>query len=361
MLELVTAIAGCLLIVATLVPLLRLQAWWIRIFDFPRMQIASGQVLVLGAWGWQRWMEPGPPDLGQWAAALLLIGCLAEQLRHMLPFTPLARKQVQDSLGQNTDGSIRILFANVLQSNRRSAGLLDIVRRQKPDVFLALETDLWWQAQLHPLLESYPHVVHHPSDNTYGMLLYSRVELIDPKVQFLIREDVPSIHTGLRLASGREVRLHCLHPRPPSPTESDSSSERDAELLIVGRKIKETQAPTIVMGDMNDVAWSHTSQLFRSISGLLDPRIGRGFFNTFNAKHALIRFPLDHFFHSSDFRLVSFRRMESFGSDHFPVFIHLSHEPQAQQAQPEPEPDATQQLEAQEKIDEEPQREAVKP
>ena len=139
-------------------------------------------------------------------------------------------------------------------------------------------------------------------------------------------------------------------PRPPTPQESDSSEPRDAELMILGREIERRPGPAIVMGDLNDVAWSHTSHLFQRISGLLDPRVGRGFFNTFNAKNRLMRFPLDHFFHSGSFRLVDFRRLEAFGSDHFPVFIHLSYEPDAEEEQvPEP-PAPEDRQEAREKV-----------
>jgi hypothetical protein len=38
---------GLLAVVATLLPLFRKGAWWIRIFDFPRAQIAFLAVLVL--------------------------------------------------------------------------------------------------------------------------------------------------------------------------------------------------------------------------------------------------------------------------------------------------------------------------
>ena len=280
----------------------------------------------------------------------VLIACLALQVVNMLPYTRLARSQVQDSEKPDPENSVRLMFANVLQSNRDAATLLAVVRRADPDVILALEADDWWCEQLSELSGTHPFTVLRPQDNTYGMLLFSRLRLIEPRVSFLVEDDVPSIHASLCLPSGREIKLHCLHPRPPSPTESDSSVARDAELLIVGRAVREDPGPVIVMGDMNDVAWSHTSQLFRDISGLLDPRIGRGLFNTFNAKHVLIRFPLDHFFHSNDFRLVEFCRLAYFGSDHFPVYIHLSHEPESSQEQPEPSADPEEAREAREKI-----------
>jgi endonuclease/exonuclease/phosphatase (EEP) superfamily protein YafD len=336
---------GTVLVAATLLPFIRGQSWWIRIFDFPRMQIAAAMLLVLLA----HVLTVDASPWGQLLRAALIAG-LALQVGHMLPYTRLARSQVEDSRRADPDNSVRLLFANVLQSNRDAAALLAVVRKADPDVVLALEADRWWCEQLAELSRSHPFTVLRPQDNTYGMLLYSRLALIEPVVSHLVQDDVPSIHTGLRLPSGRLIKLHCLHPRPPAPTESDSSVPRDAELLIVGRAVREDPGPTVVMGDMNDVAWSHTSQLFRDISGLLDPRVGRGFFNTFNAKHALIRFPLDHFFHSNDFRLVEFCRMPYIGSDHFPVYIHLSHEPDAVREQAEPAADAEEGREAEEKI-----------
>jgi endonuclease/exonuclease/phosphatase (EEP) superfamily protein YafD len=102
---------------------------------------------------------------------------------------------------------------------------------------------------------------------------------------------------------------------------------------------------------LNDVAWSRTNYLFQNISGLLDPRIGRGFYHTFHAKLPLIRFPLDHFFHSNHFRLVDFRRLDYFGSDHFPVYIKLSYEPEAEIEQEELTATESEKTEAREKID----------
>ena len=87
---------------------------------------------------------------------------------------------------------------------------------------LPLNASAWWDGALKPLAKTHPHCVLQPQENTYGMLLYSRLPLIDPQVSFLVEDDVPSIHTRVRLRSGCEVRLHCLHPRPPAPAEADS-------------------------------------------------------------------------------------------------------------------------------------------
>jgi len=106
----------------------------------------------------------------------------------------------------------------------------------------------------------------------------------------------------------------------------------------------------IVAGDLNDVAWSYTTLLFTKISGLLDPRVGRGFFNTFHAGHRLMRFPLDHIFCSTDFTLVEIQRMPNCGSDHFPMYIKLQYEPRAAAVQEEPQADEADLEMAQEKL-----------
>ncbi|HEX8421582.1 MAG TPA: endonuclease/exonuclease/phosphatase family protein, partial [Sphingomonas sp.] len=151
----------------------------------------------------------------------------------------------------------------------------------------------------------------------------SNLPLEDAKIQFLVEDDIPSMHTLVVLPSGRKVRMHFLHPAPPSPTEHDESTERDAELLVVAKSVAGLDTPVIVAGDLNDVAWSTTTRLFRKISGLLDPRIGCGMFNTFHADHWFLRWPLDHLFHSNHFTLGFIQRLPSFGSDHFAMLVEL--------------------------------------
>jgi len=171
----------------------------------------------------------------------------------MFPYTVLARRQVEDAHGAGDDNTIAVLFANVLMTNRSSQELLAIIREQEPDVVLAVETDAWWQRELDVLAQTHRYAVRQPQDNTYGMLVYSRLELVEPEVKFLVQADVPSIHARVKLRSGALVELRCVHPRPPAPQEAKDAAPRDAELIVVGRELKEKRkrAPAIVLGDLN--------------------------------------------------------------------------------------------------------------
>ncbi|MCA9777978.1 MAG: hypothetical protein KC800_14715, partial [Candidatus Eremiobacteraeota bacterium] len=52
----------------------------------------------------------------------------------------------------------------------------------------------------------------------------------------------------------------------------------------------------------------------------------------------LLRFPLDHIFFSSHFRLAQLKVMPYIGSDHFPILANLSLEDSAPVFQPPPPP-----------------------
>ena len=268
---------------------------------------------------------------------ILLIGSFIYQAVKIFPYTILAKKEVLKFKGNDPKSVISILISNVLTTNKRSDKLIAHVKAQKPDILLTLESDQRWENELSVLEDEYIYHIKIPMDNLYGMHLYSKLKLEDIEIKFLISDEIPSIHGYIRLKNGERIKFHCLHPKPPSPTEDDTSTNRDAELLLVGREINPEKEPILVFGDLNDVAWSRTTKLFQKLSGLLDPRIGRGFYNTFHVDHVLLRWPLDHVFHTSDFTLINLKRLKSIDSDHFPVFVKLNYEPRGRSFQEKPE------------------------
>ncbi|ENV10913.1 hypothetical protein F966_00692 [Acinetobacter higginsii] len=295
--------------------------WWFRGADFPRLQILAlgiitffAMLFVLSDW-----------TLSTELLFLGLVAAIAYQLKMVLPYTPLWRKQVKKvkKAQLNPEQQISLLVANVLTPNHKYHLLLEQIEILKPDLVLTLESNAEWQQALRPIEDDYPFRVAVPLENLYGMHLYSRLPLNDTEVKFILSDEIPSIHTAVTLPSGVQVQLYCLHPKPPSPTEAKDSTLRDAELLIVGDQIEDIDQSCIVMGDLNDVAWSRTTRLFQRISGLLDPRVGRYFMNTFHADYPLLRWSLDHIFHSTDFGLVDMKRLPHIGSDHFPVYVVL--------------------------------------
>ncbi|EPG35506.1 endonuclease/exonuclease/phosphatase family protein [Acinetobacter colistiniresistens] len=324
--------------------------WWIRGADFPRLQILALGIIVffLMLFVLPNW------TLSTELLFIGLVAAIAYQLKMVLPYTPLWRKQVKKvkKAQLNPEQQISLLVANVLTPNHQYHLLIEQINRLKPDLVLTLESNAAWQQALSPIEADYPFRVPVPLENLYGMHLYSRLPLNDTEVKFILSDEIPSIHTTVTLPSGVQVQLYCLHPKPPSPTEAKDSTLRDAELLIVGDQIKDIDQSCIVMGDLNDVAWSRTTRLFQRISGLLDPRVGRYFINTFHADYPLLRWSLDHIFHSTDFGLVEMKRVAHIGSDHFPVYVVLQTGRVFEQQQQSLEQSVEDEQEAQEAIQE---------
>lgn len=317
----VLTVLSIIALVASIIPFLRIEGWWVRGFDFPRLQFAFLAAALLVA-------DLLLLDMSEprgWALVAIATVCLCIQAWWIVPYTRLFPVEIEDTEENDAENTVCIMTANVLQPNRKARELLELVEDNSPDILVALETNQWWQDQLDRLETSgeYPYAIKCPLDNLYGMLVYSKLPLENAKTQFLVQDGVPSMHALAILRSGRKVRVHFLHPAPPSPSENEESSERDAELLVVARSTRHAQSPAIVTGDLNDVAWSATTRLFRKASGFLDPRIGRGMFNTFHAQRWYLRWPLDHLFCSSHFQLKAIKRLPEFGSDHFPMLMEL--------------------------------------
>lgn len=340
---------GIFAVLATALPLLDAQQWYVRVFDYPRMQllVLALLVFVLYVWLGMRHRKRDKVLLVSLAIAI------AYQAFQIYPYTRPAANQVKRAdVDAPLGARLSILVANVLMSNESYDKLIQLTRKENPDILLLLESDSAWQAGMQPATQEYPHRVEVPLSNTYGMHLYSKLPLRQQKVSYLLDNDIPSIKTFVQLRNGIWVELHGVHPKPPVPTEDANSKKRDAEIVLIARDIENAPYPVVVAGDFNDVAWSRTTKLFQEISSLLDPRVGRGFYNTFHAQYPILRWPLDHIFHSNHFKLIRIERLPNIDSDHFPIYIELSFAPENEYEQEEPKPDDNTQEEAAEIIQE---------
>lgn len=340
-----TLILCTIAIIATGLPLIDTAIWWIRIFDFPRIQIAvlTLMALVLAA------VFVDFKRKYKIALMATLIVALVYQVQFVVVYTSLYTTQAKESQQLAGENSFSLLVSNVLMENQYKSRFHELVMRVDPDVVLINEPDEAWAASIAKLHNVYPYYIEHPLDNAYGMILLSKLPLIDGVVNFLVQDSIPSIFAKIRLPSGNLIDFYGVHPKPPKP--GSDTYERDTELLIIGKRIKNTGHPSIVAGDLNDVGWSVTSKLFRKYSGLVDPREGRGLYNTYHVNCPLFRYPLDHIYYSEEFGLLSLKRLENIGSDHYPIMIELNLEPGDDNALDMEKTDAEENREIEKKIE----------
>lgn len=327
-------------------PYVTLDYWWIRMFDFPHLQLTFLTSLAVLVYfikfdfkSWKDYLFVG-----------VMTFCFLFQFSKIYPYTAFSDYEVLNS--KNEDFNLSLFTSNVLQKNTNHDSLISQIKKFKADILLFTETDKIWQNKIRGVIEStYDNKVEVPKDNTYGMLMYSKYELLDTQVKYLVSDSIPSIHAKLRLPSNDIIQIYAIHPTPPMPQENPMSTDRDAEMMMIAIMALESEYPVIVVGDFNDVAWSETSKLFQNVSRLLDVRKGRGLFNTYNADSFLLRWPLDHIFISSDFKLKHIERCDDIGSDHFPLLTNLTYEPKDKSIQQRPEPTDDELKRAQDQID----------
>lgn len=321
-------------IVLTIFPFIAVDHWTVRVFDFPHLQLTVLTMLALLLYFF-RFNLKSKVDL---LFVIALAGCFTFQMAKVYPYTTFAKKEIFESSPESKP-TFDIYTANVLQKNDNKVSVVNEAKKFDADILLFTETDKKWQlAFSKSLSKEYLYKVEVPLSNTYGMFLYSKLELLEPSVRYLVEDTIPSIHSKIILKSKDTIQLFAIHPAPPTPQHNPTSVDRDAEMMKIAKLTRESKFPVIVMGDFNDVAWSETTELFQKVSGLLDLRKGRGFFSTYNAKSWIMRWPLDHIFSSPDFRILDVKLGDNNGSDHFPFFTKFSFEPQLAKEQMLPEP-----------------------
>ncbi|TKB97699.1 endonuclease/exonuclease/phosphatase family protein [Pedobacter cryophilus] len=317
----------CILFV--LLPIVKSDFWIFRSLEYSRFQNFIICVIIVFLWiiYYALFNEI---DIFAFCINALCVVYLTVKI---IPYSIFGIKEIKRVKKRNANREIKILSANVLQDNTAYNKLLQQISVSNPDIVFLLETDEKWQNAVKSLKENYPHSIEVPKENTYGMLFYSKFKLIDKEINYIVKHDIPSVSCKVILHDESIIQIWGLHPEPPVPGESLTSTAKDKELAIIALKVKQCKLPTIVMGDLNDVAWSNTTSLLTKTSGLLDVRKGRGFYSTFSAHHWYIRFPLDYIFCSADFGFISMKRLKYNGSDHFPIYTHLIYAPKLKKTQ----------------------------
>jgi len=306
-----------LVLIASILPKIPSSYWVFRSTDFGKIQVFY-IAIVLFLVGF---LLP-QKNITFWILQSLLLGSIFYHgfiLFKYTHFYPVKKSKPQ----YTSSKKLSFISANVYQFNTDYEQFIQLIKKYQPDVFLTMESNGDWEKALEKLEVEYPYQHKVGLENTYGIHLYSKLEITESQTHYFVADDIPSIEVVIKSQEGHKFVFFGVHPPPPSPTEEKTSKERDGDLLSVAKRVKELHLPTIVVGDFNNVAWSKSSILFRKTSELIDPRIGHGFVSTFHAKYKFLRFPIDLMFHSTDVFVTQLKTLENFGSDHLPVYCEF--------------------------------------
>ena len=306
-------ILSTVLLVLSILPFVPGSHWIFRIGDFVKLQLTALQLIVFVV----SWFYV---DSSVTLFVLQMIQGVAilYHLYLLIRFTKFWRTS-HARPSNNSSSIVKLISANIYQYNRSYDRFIAYIEQEEPDLFLTMESDQGWEHAMRGLEEKFPNFEKVTLDNTYGMHFYTKLKVLRSSVHYFVADDLPSIEVELETRDGFRFVFFGVHPPPPSPTEEETSKERDGDLLSVAKKIRDYQLPVVVSGDFNNVAWARSSILFKRTSQLIDARIGRGVLATFHARYRLLRFPLDLFFHSPSIIVDQLNIGPNIGSDHFPI------------------------------------------
>lgn len=100
---------GSLSLIASLASLIRWDKWWIRVFDFPRIQILSIHILALVC-------SVLIKEIKGTAEIVLLVGLFVSfvyQFYNIYPYTIFSPKEVKKHKGKTDDQDISLIVSNV--------------------------------------------------------------------------------------------------------------------------------------------------------------------------------------------------------------------------------------------------------
>lgn len=297
---------------------------FLKILDFPRIQfiiiafiVFSSILTLVKKWRWYDYLT-----------VLGLLACILINGNYVINYTFLVPKTVAEVNNKylTSDNQISLLIANVKMTNRNTQPFLNLVNAVKPDVIIAMEVDNWWSNAIKSIKSQYPYSKEITNNKAYGMSLYSNKLLKDIKINYLTNPNVPSIESVVKLNDTTDVLLYSVHPVPPTHFKNlpDNQGEKELEIIKLGNLIDNRDIPIIVAGDFNDVNWGCTDKLTETKDLLYDIRVGRGFYNSYNAENCFMRWPLDHVFVTEEWKLVKISRLSTIGSDHYPMYYKLA-------------------------------------
>jgi len=239
--------------------------------------------------------------LGSAYAAILLPYCYANE-RHI------------------DEGKYSLLYANVYRNNPTPELLAKQIDNLQPDIVALTE----YYSALDPILKlekSYPHSVRRVREDCFGMALYSKFPISPDPIVSLGGDLPPAIIASIELSQQPALTLALTHSIPPLSQQAIYSNT--LTMRRVAQRMRHAEEPVLVVGDFNATPFSWFYQGFVSITNMHDASYGYGLRKTWNANEFWMWFIIDHVFINDRLGVQQVERLDSIGSDHYPLLVRF--------------------------------------
>ncbi len=244
----------------------------------------------------------------------VLAGSLAVNAWFVAPYLPIRSATPRDAT------SLRILHANVYTGNDEHARVLELIRREAPDIISLQEINRSWLSALNALEADYPHRLTRAREDNFGIGAWSKYPF--KRSEILTVESLPVLDLTVSHAAG-DFHILMVHPLPPIGGEYFERGQ--ASLAAVNAH--SSDGPRLVIGDLNTTPFSRN---FPGLArgGLLPGELssasrGFGVLRTWRSQ-SVVRIPIDHVLTSRHWRVHDIRVGADIGSDHLPLIADLS-------------------------------------
>ena len=254
----------------------------------------------------------------QWrwvAGALALVGV------HVAIVAP-AWRGGEPQAASGEEETLRVASLNVYFKGDRYADTAAFLLGSKANVVVLVEMTPEWVNQLSILRTRWPNVVTEPRDGSDGIVIFSRLPILDHDTIDLSGGGRVTLKVRLKTADG-PVTLIAFHP--PPPTTPALARRRDAEMLAVAELARSigSVGPLVLIGDFNCTPWSPAFRKLVEDSGLSDSRRGLGVQATWPSLLGPFGIPIDHALVSKDLRVIDRSVGPQVGSDHRGIVVGL--------------------------------------
>lgn len=222
----------------------------------------------------------------------------------------------------SSEGTLKVLQANLYLHNKDPKAFLDLVAQENPDIIVLAEVTSAWLSTLQDLKQIYPHqLVEVPDNYAYGIAALARTDVVSMQRKSLTKGPRSALFLKIQ-HQGQSIDFIALHASNPLTTYGRQQQEFDA---FIDWWRDNNPQNAIVAGDFNATLWSPGLRHVMRATGLIHARLKRGYKGTWHqALPPFARLPIDHVLVAGVVEVSGFALGPDIGSDHLPTLTTLA-------------------------------------